>query len=212
MDKSVHERIWIVFADVVDGLFNCRKLKPYFHRSVYRHAQALMWSPVFYDLASSKRSSDIVPATHSYQIKGLDSSKPAAFSAESVIGALFDKKRVQLCAVWVTNSGTASPFQAINSTVRKYDSLRGKYIGAYLETLRICNRRPEVETLMKWLYTSKRDLPSYFQAGAMNYGDKPTTSQTQDPLLVAGSKSSLMANGFLLSAKRTRILTCTHML
>jgi len=200
--KDIQERMWIVFADVVDGLSECRKLKPYFHRSVYRHAQALMWSPVFYDPTSSEGSMGIVPATHSRQIKGLDSSKPAALSAEAVIGALFDKKRIQLCAVWVTNSGAASPFQAMNSLVRKYDSLRGKYIGAYLETLRICKRRPEVEMIMKWLYTSKRDQPSYFQAGAMNGGDKPTVSQTQDPLLIFGSKSVLRSRGFLLSAKR----------
>ena len=201
-DKDIQERIWIVFADVVDGLSECRKLKPYFHRSVYRHAQALMWSPVFYDPTSSEGSMGIVPATHSCQIKGLDSSKPAAFSAETIIGALFEKKRVQLCAVWITNSGAASPFQAMNSLVRKYDSLRGKYIGAYLETLRICKRRPEVEMIMKCLYTSKRDQPSYFQAGAMNGGDKPTISPTQDPLLIFGSNSVLRSRGFILSAKR----------
>eukprot|EP00536_Pseudo-nitzschia_multiseries_P002255 jgi/Psemu1/251486/estExt_Genewise1Plus.C_300056 len=202
LESSLNERIWIVFADIVNGLAECRKLKPFFHRSVYRHAQALMWSPVLYNPSSNKGSMDIIPESHSCQIKDLDGSKPVAFSAESVLGVLFDKKRVQLCAVWVTNSGAASPFQAMNSTVRKYDSLRGKYIGAYLETLRICNRRPEVETLMKWLYTSRRDRPSYFQAGAMNCGGKPTVSHSQDSLLTVDSKSVLMSRGFLLSAKR----------
>ena len=200
--KDLRERLWMVFADIVDGLVECRKLKPFFHRSVFRHAQALMWSPVLFDPSSSKTSKDTVPATHGGQIRGLDSSKPAAFSAEDVISTLFDKKRSQLCAVWVTNSGAASPFQAMNSTVRKYDSLRGKYIGAYLEALHLCNRRSEVETFLKWLYASKRDHPSHFKAGAINGGEKPTISHVQDPLLIMESSSSLMSHGLILSSKR----------
>ena len=200
--KDLGERIWKTFADTVDGLAECRKLKPFFHRSVFRHAQALMWSPVFFDPSSSKRSTDIIPITHGSQIRGLDCSKPAAFSAEDVISKLFDKKRSQLCAVWVTSSGAASPFLAMNGTIRKYDSLRGKYIGAYLETLQLCRRRSEVETFMKWLYSSKRDHPSHFKTVAMSGGDKPITPQAQDPLLGIHSSSSLMSHGFLLSAKR----------
>ena len=199
---DLKERLWIVLADIVDGLSECRKLKPFFHRSVFRHAQALMWSPVFFDPSSSKTSMDIVPAKHSLQITGLDCSRPAAFSAESVISTLFDKKRTQLCAVWVTSSGAASPFQAMNSTIRKYDSLRGKYIGAYLEALQLCNRRSETETFLKWLYASKRDHPSYFKAGALNGGDKPTTSQSHDPLLVFDKNMNLMSCTLLLSLKR----------
>jgi hypothetical protein len=202
LGKDLRERIWTIFADIVDGLSECRKLKPFFHRSVFRHAQALMWSPVFFDPSSSKTSMDIVPTTHGCQIRGLDCSRPAAFSAEDVISTLFDKKRTQLCAVWVTNSGAASPFQAMNSTIRKYDSLRGKYIGAYLEALHLCNRRSEVETFLKWLYMSRRDRSSHFKASTMNGGDKPTISHTQDPLLIMDSNSNLMSRGFLLSSKR----------
>ncbi len=194
------ERLWKVFADIVDGLVECRNLKPFFHRSVFRHAQALMWSPVFLDPSSSKTSMDIVPLAHGSQIQGLDCSKPVAFSAEEVISTLFDKKRSQLCAVWVTNSGAASPFQAMNGTIRKYDSLRGKYIAAYLETLQLCHRRSEVETFLKWLYASKRDHPSRFKAGALNGGDKPANSHAQDPMLPMDE--SLLSQGFLLSCKR----------
>lgn len=203
LGEGPNDRLWAVFVDVVDGLAECRKLKPFFHRSVFRHAQALMWSPLFYDPSSSKTSKDTFPATHGAQLEGLDPSKPVAFSAMEVISALFDKKRSQLCAVWVTNAGAASPFQAMNSTVRKYDSLRGKYIGAYLEALHLCNRRSETETFLKWLYGSKRDHPSNFWAGAMNDGEKPTISHVQDPLLMAESgNSSLMSRSFLLSSKR----------
>ncbi len=203
MVKDPKERRWAVFADVVDGLAECRKLKPFFHRSVFRHAQALMWSPLFFDPVSSKTSMHTVSATHASQIAGLDSTKPAAFSALEVISTLFDKKRSQLCAVWVTNGGAASPFQAMNGTIRKYDSLRGKYIDAYLEALHLCYRRSETETFLKWLYGSKRDHPSHFRAGAMNNGEQPITSHVQDPLLITESNgSSLMSRGFLLSSKR----------
>ena len=200
LGNDPRERLWKVFADIVDGLVECRQLKPFFHRSVFRHAQALMWSPVILDPSSSKTSKDIVPAEFGSQIQSLDCSKPAAFSAEDVISTLFDKKRSQLCAVWVTNSGAASPFQTMNGTMRKYDSLRGKYIAAYLEALQLCNRRPEVETFLKWLYSSKRDHPSHFKAGAMNGGDKPTNSHVQDPLLLLDD--SLVSHGFLVFCKR----------
>jgi len=194
------ERLWKVFADIVNGLVECRKLKPFFHRSVFRHAQALMWSPVLLDPSSSKTSMDLVPMKYGSQIQGLDCSKPAAFSAEKVISTLFDKKRSQLCAVWVTNSGAASSFQAMNGTIRKYDSLRGKYIAAYLEALHLCHRRSEVETFLKWLYASKRDHPSRFKSGALNGGDKPANSHAQDPMLQMDD--SLLSQGFLLSCKR----------
>jgi hypothetical protein len=199
--KDTRERIWIVLADVVDGLVECRRLKPFFHRSVYRHAQALMWSPVFYDPASSNGSMGAVPATRGI-ITGLDHSKAAVYSADNVISTLFDKRRNQLVAVWVTTSGPTSPFQVLNTTIRKYDSLRGKYIAAYLETLKLCKSRSEIEIFMKWLYTSKRDLPSYFQAGAINGGDKPAKSQTQDYLLIVDSNRVLMSHGLLVSSKR----------
>jgi len=200
--KDIRERIWIVLADVVDGLAECRRLKPFFHRSVYRHAQALMWSPVFYDPASNNGSMDIVPATRGCQITGLDNSKPVVYSAENVISTLFDKRRTQLVAVWVTTSGPTSPFQVLNTTIRKYDSLRGKYIAAYLETLKLCKFRFEIETFLKWLYASKRDLPSYFQSGAINGCDKPVKTQIQDPLLIVGSNKTLMSQGLLVSSKR----------
>lgn len=38
------DRIWNVLADIVAGLAQCREDHHFFHRSVYRHAQALMLS------------------------------------------------------------------------------------------------------------------------------------------------------------------------
>lgn len=161
-----------------------------------------MWTPVFNDPASCGGSLDTVPATRSVHIRGLNNSTPAAVSAQVVISSIFDKKRSQLCAVWVTTNVPSSPFQLLNTAIRKYDSLRGKYIAAYLEALHLCNRRPEVETFMKWMYSCKRDLPSYFQASAMNGGSRPSNSQTQDPLLVTDNKKVLQSQGLLLSSKR----------
>lgn len=202
-EKHIRDRVWMVLADIVDGLAQCRQIQPFFHRSVYRHAQALMWSPALNDPLSRKGSLDMVPATRSFQIRGLNNSTPAANSAEVVMSALFDKKRSHLCAVWVTTSTASSPFQVLNNSTRKYDSVRGKYVAAYLESLHLCNRRSEIETFMKWMYSSKRDLPAYFQASAMAGGGKPVKPQSQDPLLVTGYiKRSLMEQGMLLSAKR----------
>ena len=91
--EHTRDRIWNVLSDVVSGLAQCRVDQTFFHRSVYRHAQALMWSPLLYDPTSSEGSLDSVPATRSFQIRGLNNSTPAVHSAEIIMSALFDKKR-----------------------------------------------------------------------------------------------------------------------
>ncbi|KAL3925682.1 MAG: hypothetical protein SGILL_000238 [Bacillariaceae sp.] len=204
-EKHLRDRVWDVFADVVGGLAECRQVQPFFHRSVYRHAQALMWAPVLNDPRSSAGSMNTVPATRSFAIRGLNNSTPAAVSAGVVMSKLFDKKRSQLCAVWVTTNSESSPFQVLNAAIRKYDSLRGKYITAYLESMNLCNRRGEIETLLKWIYASKRDLPSYFQASAISGGGRPAEPHARDPLLLADALSRFsyhFSNGLLISSKR----------
>jgi hypothetical protein len=108
--------------------------------------------------------------------------------------------RSQLCAVWVTTTANASPFQVLNNSTRKYDALRGKYVAAYVESLRLCHRRPELETFLKWTSTSRRDLPSYFQASALAGGTAPEKPHTHDCLLA--TENSLRSSGFLVSVKR----------
>ena len=90
------DRIWNVLADVVAGLAQCRLDDHFFHRSVYRHAQALMWAPVLLDPASTEGSLGMVQATKSHIVRGLNNSTHAAYSAEVVIRTMFDKKRYAL--------------------------------------------------------------------------------------------------------------------
>jgi hypothetical protein len=109
--------------------------------------------------------------------------------------------RPQLCAVWVTTTSSSSPFQTLNTSIRKYDSLRGKYISAYIESLRLCRRRAELETFLKWAASSNRDLPSYFHATARHVdGRAPIKSHNHDNLLVQDGSISSM--DFLSSIKR----------
>jgi hypothetical protein len=91
--KPIRDRVWVVLADIVAGLAQCRADQPFFHRSVYRHAQALMWAPVLCNPTSAEGSLGSVPATHSTLITALNSSTPASRCAEDVIGSLFEKKR-----------------------------------------------------------------------------------------------------------------------
>ena len=203
--KDLQDRVWDVFADVVEGLAECRQQQPFFHRSVYRHAQALMWAPVVNNPRSMVGSMSTIPATRSFAIRGLNNSTPAAVSAGVVMSKLFDKERSQLCAVWVTTSSDSSPFQVLNSAIRKYDSLRGKYIAAYLEAMNLCKCQSEIETFMRWVYSSNRDLPSWFQASARNCGRRPVGSHSTDPLPMLGKihgKSPLSTHGLLISCKR----------
>lgn len=90
---NTRDRVWLVFTDVVTGLAQCRLDHHFFHRSVYRHAQALMWAPLLCDPTSTDGSLGMVPALRSYTVRGLNNSTHAANSAEVVMSALFDKKR-----------------------------------------------------------------------------------------------------------------------
>lgn len=198
--SSLRDRVWEVFCDIVSALVQCRLEQSFFHRSVFRHAQALMWAPVLCDPTQPKGSLGSVPMTHAFKVRGLNSSTPVSESGATVIGHLFGKKRTQLCAVWVTSSSSPSTFQSINSNVRKYDSLRGKYIAAYLESLRLCNKRSDVETFLKWSLSCQRDLPSFFAASALTKGSAPKKPHADDCLLV--DVRCLTSFHFLTTVKR----------
>jgi hypothetical protein len=147
---AVRDRVWDVAADVVNAMVHCRTRHSFFHRSVYRHAQALMWAPILCDPAAAKKDGSFgdVPAVKALKMRGLNS-ESAVESAVGVMRTLFDKKRVQLCAVWVTSAGSESAFQRINMEVRKYDALRGKYISAFISCLQICNRKDDLENFLR---------------------------------------------------------------
>lgn len=116
------------------------------------------------------------------------------------MGAHAWQYRSQLCAVWVTPLSNSSPFQVINTSTRKYDSLRGKYISAYIECLRLSHRRAKLETFLKWLASTPRDVASYFQASARAMGAAPPKSHMNEPLLLI--KKSLSEHSFTTSVKR----------
>lgn len=199
---TVRDRVWRVLEDVIAALSRCRLDHSYFHRSVYRHAQALMWAPILYDPLDGRNKGSLgtVSATWACKIRGLNYATNAASSAHSVMSCLFEKKRPQLVAVWVTSSGSPSAFQTINGTIRKYDSLRGKYISAYIDCLRLCLQRKELETMLRSTLSCPRDLPSFFAASASSMGGKPLHPHSRDCLVV--KNRSLSSRHFLVTAKR----------
>jgi hypothetical protein len=92
-----------------------------------------------------------------------------------------------------------SPFSLLNNSVRKYDSLRGKYISAYVDTLRLCKRKTKLEALLQSAGSAVRDLPSFYQASALSKGGPPALPHTKESLLKGRSLASL---GFLRNVKR----------
>lgn len=200
--RETRDRVWSVLSDAVGALVQCRNDFSFFHRSVYRHAQALMWAPVLCDPRTERRHGNLgtIPASRACSLRGMDSSN-AANSALTIMSSLFEKKRQQLVAVWVTASGDDSPFQSVNSTIRKYDSLRGKYISAYLDCLRLCTKKAELETFLRWSISCARDQPSLFSASAEALGGAPLRGHMEDSLLTT-DHSLLAPFGFLASTKR----------
>lgn len=118
----------------------------------------------------------------------------------AIANAAVSLYRSQLCAVWVTTTPASSPFQVLNNSTRKYDSLRGKYISAYLDTLRLSHRRAKTETFLKWASTCRRDYPNYFQASADLGGSVPSKNHMDDNLVKI--HDDLVENSFLRSVKR----------
>jgi len=92
-EMTRNEKLWAVLCDIVEALASARREQPFFHRSVYRHAQAILWAPLFHNPDNCLEGCyDSVPANKSYMIRGLDSG-PCVNSAEPIMNTLFDKKR-----------------------------------------------------------------------------------------------------------------------
>lgn len=92
---DIRGRVWAVLADVVSAMAQCRIDQTFFHRSTYRHAQALMWAPVLDDPVSGIANGSLgtVSITKGHLLRGLNSTTPSANSAEAILSPLFDKKR-----------------------------------------------------------------------------------------------------------------------
>ena len=73
--------------------------------------------------------------------------------------------RSQLCAVWA-NSFSLRPFEEINASAQKFDSLRLKYIGARIELIRLCRDMDSLQTFFSWTSTCSPDLPSLYLSSA----------------------------------------------
>ena len=94
-NESVRDRVWNVLADAVGAFVQCRSDHQFFHRSVYRHAQALMWACVLHDPINgrSKGSLGNLPPARCSLIPGLKNSTTVAESAEAIIGTLFEGRK-----------------------------------------------------------------------------------------------------------------------
>jgi len=196
-DADVRNSVWEVVADCVTAMAKLRNDNQFFHRSVYRQAMALLWAPVLCDPESgyANGSHGDIPSIKSYHIRGLNTGDGACVkSAMAVISALFDKKRPQLCGVWVATTGNPSSFEVLNDAIRKYDNLRWKYCDAYIDIMGLCRRRDVLTTFLGWVDTAQRDLPAFYDASAALGGTAPDTVHSKENLL--------HGSGFLWSIKR----------
>ena len=198
---DIRGKTWDLYVDCVQGLASCRKGVSYFHRAAYRLAQALHWAPAFHDTSFCYRSGNIevIPLLKRERISELDRVSFAE-CAESVIMSLFDKKRAHLVAVWVTTSAAPPPFEVLNDSIRKYDSLRLKYIRAFIDTMVLCNRRDRIETFLSWAVSSSQDLPGFYEASAKSF--KGGNAE----------KSLFFSSGFLVKVIRTSTTALAKMI
>ena len=102
--------------------------------------------------------------------------------------------RSQLCAVWVTTSTTPPPFEVLNDSVRKYDTLRLKYIKAFVDCMLVCRQKDKIESLLNHAMSSAQDLAGFYEASAAVRGGDPGRHN---------KLSLLRSRGFLAEVKRT---------
>ena len=174
-----------MLVNVVSALAQCRIDCPYFHRSVYRHAQALCWAPIFLNSDNINRegSLQILPPQKACMLRGCNSNSPCVKSAVSILRVLFEKKRSHLCNVWVTTTSSPSPFEEINRSAAKYGALQIKYLRAYVDCLLLSQERATLETLASWTRSIKRDYCGYFYVSAAKGGKHPNFQASKDNLL-----------------------------
>ncbi len=92
----------------------------------------------------------------------------------------------QLCAVWVTTPASPTPFEAINNAGRKYDRIRCKYIGAFIECMLLCRRCDPLELFLKNCQATVRDLPAFYDLSSRPNLSCPVQHHSKDNLLLSG--------------------------
>lgn len=80
----------------------------------------------------------------------------------------------------------------MNDSSRKFDRLRWKYIGAYVDCMKLCGRRSILETFLKWCDNSSRDLPSFYIATAKEGGKTPQNSHSTENMVLLEGKGGLI--------------------
>jgi hypothetical protein len=186
---------WEVLVDIVSAFVFCRQEKGLFHRSVYRHAQAILWAPIVYE-----PDADCYPLLTNTEgifaqptaLSNVYQDAVCANAAKTVMENIFDKKRTQLCATWL-ESRFHRPFEELNQSEKKFDLVRLKYIAARIELLRVCRDIESLQTFLSWASACLPDLPSLYFATARS--DSSSRHDHRHDNLLKG-------RGFLRNVKR----------
>ena len=79
----------------------------------------------------------------------------------------------QLCRVWGVTPSSSCQFEAINDNASIYDLQRCQYILAYIECLRLCNSKQDIEMLLSRCYLGTRCIPPFCEFSAKTKGSVP---------------------------------------
>lgn len=104
-------------------------------------------------------------------------------SAFKILKGLFVKKREQIVSVWVTKSKTLEPLSSINSTSKKFNYLRSKYLKLYVELSRQLGKLGALKILYTRLKGSQRDEVGYYNCLFRLGGEAPGALSGRDGLV-----------------------------
>ncbi|RHY34103.1 hypothetical protein DYB32_001143 [Aphanomyces invadans] len=111
----------------------------YFHPAYYTYAWGLRFAQ------------PIVDRTNEYWTE-----RCTLQSAVKAMKPLFDRKRQQVVAIWLSESETNN-LEELHQQQAKYDRLRLKYLSLYLETMTMAGDSQRVSDLTSWILASKEE-------------------------------------------------------
>ncbi|TYZ59778.1 hypothetical protein PybrP1_007612, partial [[Pythium] brassicae (nom. inval.)] len=158
-------RGWL-YLNVVDALESVPNEDRYFHPSRYVLAQAVYRASEFLHRVLATSADPHVTALAAAlgeRTRPLGDASAAAATAASERAAkallpLFDKKRPQVVAIWLSEHiPAAKKFEELNQRQMKYDRYRLKYWGLYMQLLEECGAYGRLKEVGTWVLACKEE-------------------------------------------------------
>ncbi|TMW62337.1 hypothetical protein Poli38472_009830 [Pythium oligandrum] len=151
-------RVWL-FLNVVEALESIPDEDRYFHPSRYVLARGIYYLDKLNDPSMDGLSASSISAYNALMKRRDANGKgSAAEIALKELAPLFDKRRPQVVAIWLSEHiSTAKKFEELNQRQMKFDYYRLKYWRFYVQLLRDSNDYTRLKEVTSWVLACKEE-------------------------------------------------------